>query len=169
VVHDVQARALILAIALAASGCALDDRLPPSPATAAARDADRAADRLRAHVRALPGVVDAAVTVTLPVRDPLTTSAGSSPHAAVAITVAHGGDAPAIRAATDAAAHALLGADAAIAIDLLPAPTIAATSTRGRSIGIAAAIAAAATALTVALGLARVRAQRRGQRGISAQ
>jgi len=161
---------VIRAVAIAAllTGCALDDRLPPSPQTAAHRAEDRRAAQLEAHLRGLPGVLDVAVVVALPVDDPLAPPRPARPRAAVALSLDARADRGVVARASSAAARTLLGAEVELAVELVPAPTFAVTKRRARAVPIVVAIAVAAIALTIALGLARVRAQAR-HRGISAQ
>jgi hypothetical protein len=122
------ARTLVVALAIVIVGlaaCKLDDAMPPTPAVAATDAETRAAARLRAHVRAVPGVADARVVVSITPVDPFSRTPAPAP-ARVAFVVATraGADAAVIGDAAQTAAHVALGADADVQVQLAPAPPV---------------------------------------------
>ncbi|HUQ02813.1 MAG TPA: hypothetical protein VM261_09980 [Kofleriaceae bacterium] len=176
------AAALVLAACVAA--CKLDDAMPPTPAAAATDAETREAARLRAHVLAIPGVVDASVVVSITPIDPFartstaTAAAATAlpPPARVAFVVATraGADTGVIGDAAQTAAHAALGANADVQVQIAPAPAaprlvavgpfrVTAGSRNALLVTLALALLAVG-GLSTALAVSLVRAYRRGMR-----
>ncbi len=125
-------RALVLASLMAVAGCDVERSLPPVPAAARADDETRLAERLRAHVLAIPGVAGATVVVHLAVPDPFARVAAAGPaRVAAVIATRSGADPRPLHDATVAAARTLAGPDAQLAVDVIPPPTSPALTSVG--------------------------------------
>ncbi len=155
-----------LAVAVVAVACDVRDVLPPTPADAS-RAADVArADRLRAHLAALPAVTGASVIIERTAVDPLARVLVAAPPTIAIALVAHPEvEVGRLEAVTRTAAEVVVGRDARVAIAIVPAldrpalarlgPFTVAAAARGPLLALIAGallvIAALAIALTVVL------------------
>ena len=147
----VVAVAALLALASVAA-CDVERALPAAPAHARAADETRLADRLRGHLRAVPGVADATLVVHLPVDDPFArTPAPPRARVAAVVTPRPGADPALLRDAAAAAARALAGPDVDLAIDVAAPPPAAPPLV---SVGPFAVAAGSRTGLLATLALA---------------